>query len=944
MSTTRKTLIALMLVVLQLAGTGAVGLTRAAALTYNSLIAAATPDTAGANASYHITFNTGQYATISELALRFAYDTTYQAEAVMASSVVVNGHQVMNARFSKLPNNDIELYVYLNQVLGSSTPVTVDIAASAGIVNPSYTRSCYRMRVGLFRNHFEYGELVSDLYTIVPSALSGLTLAVEPPVVASAADYTVSFVTGVNGILKAGQDNITISFPVGTAVPASIRAGLVTLNGIACTGQVFLETSSPNALRIYMPVTVAASSPLTLFFPAEFGLRNPGQTGPIHVSVSTSREPTVMDSASVVVRGREVSNLAVGLGSPSAGTPTAIQISFVTSPVGRLAPGQRIYIVPLQGAYAVPLGGDAGVAVNGSATSSLHDGNALSVLVPVSVGDNAPMTVTMPVEAGWVNPPAPGTYEFGVYTESDTTMTRSTVTVTPPAVSSVQFTAASHGIAKPTRLTVGCVLSPTGTLGIDDEVRVSFDQGFVVPAFIDPSTVLVGGAAASRVIVAGQMVTAVLGAPIAGGSAMQVEFLPDARIGSPFVPGTYGLALATSRDSAEARSNGIEFRALVNVTMVLSPAVPNGSQGYYIGASPTVSLVADGASTVNVRLDDASPSVWDGRPVSIPTGKHTLEAWAIDAQGAEGDHGVQTILVDLSRPAVSVDQGSGDLLVHQSPFTLSGTVSEPVDVLQVNGVAASVGADLKWSVSISASDGQALSLYARDLAGNATVFVRTVHVDAVPPVIQLVTPASLDSTTSEDTQTVSFRLSEPGTALVNDITAVDTQGLWSVPVDLAEGENEVTIMARDLSGNQSTLRLTIERRLQTVIQLAVGSATATVDMQSLDMGAQPVLLKSGTVMVPLRFISEALGATVDWLPAMRIITLNRGGTSIQLQIGSKTGLIDLRPMSLLEAPIIVSDRTLVPLRFISEAFGADVAWDQPTRRVTITLFGNSSAR
>jgi hypothetical protein len=465
-----------------------------------------------------------------------------------------------------------------------------------------------------------------------------------------------------------------------------------------------------------------------------------------------------------------------------------------------------------------------------------------------------------------------------------------------------------------------------------------------VPVIIDSSAVLVGGIPVSRVAVAGQMVTAVLGAPIAGGSAIQVEFLPTAGIGSPVVPGIYSAAIATSKDSLEARSNGIEFRTLVNVTLVASPATPNGSQGYYIGASPTVLIVADGAKTVYISLDGASPSVWDGRPVSIPTGKHTLEAWAIDVEGAEGDHRTQSFLVDLTRPVVTVDQGSGDLLVPQSPFTLSGTVSEPVDVLQVNGVTAAVEADLRWTVSISAADGQALSLYARDLAGNGTVFVRTVHVDATPPVVQLVTPSTLDSTTSEVTQIVSFRLSEPGTALVNGVAVTETKGLWSVPLDLVAGANQVTIVARDLSGNQATVHLTIEQRQQTVIQLSIGSATATVDTQSLDMGAQPVLLKSGTVMVPLRFVSEALGATVDWIPSLRIVSLRRVGTNIQLQVGSKTALIDLRPTSLPEAPIIVGGRTLVPLRFISEAFGADVAWDQQTKRVTITLLRDSSAR
>ncbi|MCE5192350.1 MAG: stalk domain-containing protein [Candidatus Cryosericum sp.] len=935
----RRSVIVLLLVVLQVAAVGRADLARGATTPF---LVAATPNTAGAIASYHITFSTGQYGNVSELALRFSYDTTYLSEAVMSSSVLVNGVPVMSARFSKIADNDIELYVYLSQVLPSGAPVTVDVAASAGLVNPTYTRSCYRMRVGFYRNHFEYGEIWSDLYTIVPSALSGLTLAIEPPIVGSAADYAVSFVTGVNGGLKVGQDNITVSFPAGTSLPASLQASLVTINGVACTGKVFFEPSSPNALRVYMPINVSASSPLTLFFPAQFGIRNPTQAGPVHVSVSTSREPVVIDSAAVIVRAREVSSLAITLSSSSSGAPTAMQVSFVTSPVGRLSPGQRIYVVALQGGYAVPVGGET--TVNGTATSSLRDGGALSVRVPVGVGDNAPVTLAMPLAVGWVNPSTPGTYEIGVYTEADMTMASSRVTVTPPAVSSVQLAVASHGIARATQLTVSCVLSPAGSLGAGDEVRILFDHGFVVPTQIDPSAVLVGGAPAGQIAVAGQMVTAVLAAPIAGGSAVKVEFLPAARIGSPVVPGTYGVAVATSKDSVQAHSNGIEFRVLVNVSMILSPASPNGSQGYYIGSSPTVSFVADGAKAVYVRLDEGSPFVWDGQPLTIPSGRHTVEAWAIDAEGAEGDHGVQTILVDLVRPVVTVDQGTGDLLVRQSPFVLSGTVSEPVDVLQVNGVAAAVGADLKWSVSVSAADGQALSLFARDLAGNGTASVRTVHVDAVPPVVQLVAPTSVKSTTSESNQIVSFKLSEPGTAFVNGVAATNAQGLWSAPVALAPGVNEISIVARDLAGNESTLLVEIERREQMVIELSVGSATATVDTQSLDMGAQPILLKSGTVMVPLRFISEALGATVDWLPAMRIVTLKRGDTSIQLQIGSKTALVDLGSMPLLEAPIIVGDRTLVPLRFISEAFGADVSWDQQTKRVTIKLLSSPSAR
>ncbi len=243
----------------------------------------------------------------------------------------------MSARFSKIADNDIELYVYLNQVLASGTAVTVDIAASAGIVNPTYTRSCYRMRVGFLRNHFEYGEIWSDLYTIVPSALSGLTLAVEPPIVGSAADYAVSFVTGVNGGLKAGQDNITVSFPVGTSLPGSLQANLVTINGIACTGKVFLEPSAPNALRVYMPVNVSASSPLTLFFPCGIRHAESSADGTCprqrqHVSRAYGHRLGTLSWC----EAEKSPILRVSLSNPSAGTPTALQVSFVTSPVGRL--------------------------------------------------------------------------------------------------------------------------------------------------------------------------------------------------------------------------------------------------------------------------------------------------------------------------------------------------------------------------------------------------------------------------------------------------------------------------------------------------------------------------------------------------------------------------------------------------------------------------------
>ncbi|KKM11119.1 hypothetical protein SY88_10330 [Clostridiales bacterium PH28_bin88] len=102
---------------------------------------------------------------------------------------------------------------------------------------------------------------------------------------------------------------------------------------------------------------------------------------------------------------------------------------------------------------------------------------------------------------------------------------------------------------------------------------------------------------------------------------------------------------------------------------------------------------------------------------------------------------------------------------------------------------------------------------------------------------------------------------------------------------------------------------------------------------SFDTGPQIV---DGRVMVPLRGIFEALGADVLWDGKARRITATKGETHISLTVNNKTAFKDGASIQLETAPYIdVKGRTFVPLRFISESLGATVEWDQVTRRVFI---------
>jgi hypothetical protein len=104
---------------------------------------------------------------------------------------------------------------------------------------------------------------------------------------------------------------------------------------------------------------------------------------------------------------------------------------------------------------------------------------------------------------------------------------------------------------------------------------------------------------------------------------------------------------------------------------------------------------------------------------------------------------------------------------------------------------------------------------------------------------------------------------------------------------------------------------------------------------------QPPVERVGRVYVPLRGIFEALGASVVYAGGQ--INATRGSTTVALHIGSTTASVDNRPQQLDAAPFLIGARTLVPLRFIAEALGATVDYNSATQTVAITRPNGSQA-
>lgn len=110
-----------------------------------------------------------------------------------------------------------------------------------------------------------------------------------------------------------------------------------------------------------------------------------------------------------------------------------------------------------------------------------------------------------------------------------------------------------------------------------------------------------------------------------------------------------------------------------------------------------------------------------------------------------------------------------------------------------------------------------------------------------------------------------------------------------------------------------------------------------VDLKPIQSPVAPYV-KDGRTMIPLRVIAESLNVKVEWDEKESRIDLRRLNDKIQLWIGKKEALKNDQTLAFDVAPEIVDGRTFVPLRFVVEAFGAKVSWDDVTR--TAKVFSN----
>ena len=226
------------------------------------------------------------------------------------------------------------------------------------------------------------------------------------------------------------------------------------------------------------------------------------------------------------------------------------------------------------------------------------------------------------------------------------------------------------------------------------------------------------------------------------------------------------------------------------------------------------------------------------------------------------------------------------------------------------------------------------------------VFRLTSMQDNMPPLLSILSPQDALVTSSPTLDVIGSavdRESSVTSVTVNSTNvALGADGSFSARIDLARGDNIVTVVATDAAGNSAQRQLRVTwKQAPVVLTLRLGSRTMLVaGKPSVLLDSEPLVFHSRTFL-PIRAVVEALGGTVAWNGETRSAELRLGEQTVVLTIGQPVALVNGKrvPVDAQDTqvvPMIAQGRTLLPVRFVAESLGCRVDWNQTDKTIVIT--------
>lgn len=122
---------------------------------------------------------------------------------------------------------------------------------------------------------------------------------------------------------------------------------------------------------------------------------------------------------------------------------------------------------------------------------------------------------------------------------------------------------------------------------------------------------------------------------------------------------------------------------------------------------------------------------------------------------------------------------------------------------------------------------------------------------------------------------------------------------------------------------------------KTLVFLKIGDNNLFADGVYKDTDA-PAVIDSGRTLTPARYVAEALGAQVEWDEESKRVTVKKDDTVITLFVGKEHAFVNGKEVELDCPAKIIGNRTYTPARFVAENLGYSVSWDDNSKTVIVT--------
>jgi len=831
-------------------------------------------------------------------------------------------------------------------------------------------------------------SLPSVLDFVSANTVTNVQVSVYPSSPYVNAQYTITFQHDVSAVAS----QITISGLQASQGLLNQNTSVITVNSQAVTAFCVFNGSS---VSIFITGANINAGPNTISIPLSANIYNP-VAGTYQISLSAAGGTAGLSNY-YQIGTSQISNLNVQVTPPLKGASAQYQLTFKTSANGPLtANTNNIYVqFPLGTGLPNTVPGSY-VTVNGipcSGTLSVDAINRiLTIPVPLNIYGNNDVTVIISTQAAVINPSSSGSYTLTVWTTTDSTYTTSNAyNISSSFVSSVTVSPNPATVGTVADYTIQFTTSSEGTLTANsDTMSVSFPSETYVPnTGIQASYVSVNNQNCSSVTASGN--TLMIKTPVSVGANSNVKVIISKSLGikNPSKAGTYKITVSTSKDLSpvESQSFSITATTLSDVYVVVTPPMISDNASYMV----QFNTGSEGVLTLNDFIKVVFPT-GSYIPQSVQSSSVSVNgSTAASVQSSPSDYSITIILpqnfflsaggkalVSISASAgiknpstasdnyyISVSTSKEQTLVKSKIYSIYGApttnlsvtpvspdgkngyyISKPQVTLKLNdipGISASIyyhidqGSYSLYSVPFTLDEGTHTVYYYSKTASGLAEQEKSMQfkVDVTLPTLSISSPKESETVHQNPVQVKG--VTEVGADLtINGQQVVpDNNGNFSYAFPATEGVNSVEAVETDMAGNIKKIQLSFVFSSKVVILLQVDNTKAYLNNEEMLLDATPFIYK-GRVMVPLRFLSDSLHAVIEWDQIFKIATVTLGNSIIRVQVGNNTADVGGKAVALDVPPVVVKDRVFVPIRFISENFGALVEWDDKMQIVKIT--------